>query len=169
MDARGIQRRARPLPRKRPWTPVDVSGVQVKPIRNQQVGGSSPPVGSSNSRHLRACSGRPSDSNPGRCGGHLRVGSAPHLTCGTRSSYDPLLNSRLFPDAGEVEARRVSLAALEPQQLLEHSHSIQRIRVWMSNDRTGFDSFGIGGTCPSEFPGDGIDHLLVREIYQLLS
>ncbi len=34
-----------PLPRIRSWTPVDVSGTQVKPIRDQQVGGSSPPVG----------------------------------------------------------------------------------------------------------------------------
>ena len=46
VDARGIRRRAKPLHRIRTWTPVDVSGTQVKPIRNQQVGGSSPPVGS---------------------------------------------------------------------------------------------------------------------------
>ena len=47
MDARGISRGANPLHRIRPRTPVDVSGAPLKPIRNQQVGGSSPPVGCS--------------------------------------------------------------------------------------------------------------------------
>ena len=57
VDARGIPRGANPLPRIRSRTPVDVSGTPLKPIRNQQVGGSSPPVGSNDSRHLRACLG----------------------------------------------------------------------------------------------------------------
>ena len=42
-----------------PYTSLDAGGTPLKPIRNQRVGGSSPPVGSNDSRHLRARPGAP--------------------------------------------------------------------------------------------------------------
>ena len=82
MDARGIPRGANPLPRIRSWTPVDVGGAPLEPIRNQQVGGSSPPVGSNDFKGLRASrptpevAGKHMGSSRSRFGGHNALTNA---------------------------------------------------------------------------------------------
>ena len=85
VDARGIPRRANPLPHIRSWTPVDVGGAPLKPIRNQQVGGSSPPVGSNDFKGLRAS--RPTPEVAGKHMGSSRSGfGGPTVTAGTRNT-----------------------------------------------------------------------------------
>jgi len=109
VDARGIRRRANPLHRILPWTPVDAPGNPLKPIRNQQVGGSSPPVGSNDSRHLRV-----SLTKPELAGKHMGSSGSGFVSSEQHAAVSGHRLSQVHPRAARALPALMALATYSP-------------------------------------------------------